>query len=107
IDIQALLPDAYLTQLYQGSRNLNYVLPAYLARINALRRRDEYDVLWVEKELFPWLPFWFERYWFNGPPVLLDFDDAIFHNYDLNKLWLVRRVLGTKIDQLMSGVEAV
>jgi glycosyltransferase involved in cell wall biosynthesis len=34
---------------------------------------------------------------------VLDYDDAIFHGYDLNKSKLIRRILGDKIDRLMQN----
>jgi len=107
ITVNAFLPDSYVRDLYEGHRNYRYALQAYLSRFMALRNRHAFDVMWIEKELFPWLPFWLEDVFLNGPPAILDFDDAIFHNYDLNSSWVIRRVLGKKIDRLMARVHTV
>jgi glycosyltransferase involved in cell wall biosynthesis len=64
-------------------------------------------VLWIEKELWPWAPAWLERAAWRGKPVLLDYDDAIFHNYDLHRSAAVRRLYGGKIDALMQHASMV
>jgi glycosyltransferase involved in cell wall biosynthesis len=56
----------------------------------------------VEKELFPWLPAWFEKLLQTfGVPYVVDYDDAVFHRYDLHPSRLVRTLLGDKIDRVM------
>lgn len=37
----------------------------------------------------------------------MDFDDALFHRYDLSPRALIRRVLGRKIDRIMAGAACV
>jgi len=107
ICVQSLMPDSYLRHLYQGNRDLGYVPRAFLNRWQAIRGSKAFDLLWVEKELFPWLPYWTEASWFEGPPVILDLDDAIFHNYDLNRNFVVRAFLARKIDRLMARASLV
>jgi glycosyltransferase involved in cell wall biosynthesis len=43
----------------------------------------------------------------RGVPYALDFDDAIFHNYDLHRAGWVRRVFGRRIDYLMENAHLV
>jgi glycosyltransferase involved in cell wall biosynthesis len=69
--------------------------------------RHNFDLVWVEKEALPWLPVWFEKRMLRGLPFVLDYDDAIFHNYDLNPLFLVRRFFGRRIDCLMASARLV
>jgi len=64
--------------------------------------------LWIEKELFPWLPSWCEMFIAClGIPYIVDYDDAIFHNYDTHSNILVRKLLGNKIDAVMRNAAAV
>jgi len=59
-------------------------------------------VLWIEYELLPWLPAWAEGLLGGfGLPYLVDYDDAVFHRYDLHRSGLVRTILGKKIDAIM------
>ncbi|MEX0902638.1 MAG: glycosyltransferase family 4 protein [Pseudohongiellaceae bacterium] len=43
----------------------------------------------------------------SGVPYIVDYDDAVFHNYDLSDNTLVRRLLGQKIDRVMAGAATV
>jgi hypothetical protein len=55
------------------------------------------DVVWLEKELLPWFPRWCEVGLFpRGVPVVVDFDDAIFHQYDQHQFSWIRTLLGGK-----------
>jgi glycosyltransferase involved in cell wall biosynthesis len=96
--------DEYVRTLYRGQAIPKVdVLRAYLNRLSTLIKSKSFDLLWVEKELFPWLPAWFEGllHLFKVPYVV-DYDDAVYHRYDMHPSSLVRRLLGRKIDRVMS-----
>lgn len=80
---------------------------SYGKRLLHLLQRHRYDVIWIEKEALPWLPASLERLLLRGVPYVLDYDDAIFHNYDRHSSALVRRLLGRRIDHLMAGARLV
>ncbi|WP_266202557.1 glycosyltransferase family 4 protein [Pontibacter kalidii] len=62
----------------------------------------KYDIVVIEKELFPYLPATVERILsFLGVKYIVDYDDAIFHNYDMHPNKYVRAALGNKIAQVM------
>ena len=98
------LPDAYLRRLYQGARpRLDIVATAYLRRIRRLLTgHADIDLIWMEKEALPWMPAWFER-WLrrSHAPLVVDYDDAVYHSYQQHRLGLVRTMLGTKIEEVM------
>lgn len=104
-----LLDDAYLETLYgAGQRPWPRVARAYLARLGQLLTVRRFDLLWIEKELFPMLPASAERLLAAaGVPYLVDYDDALFHNYDQHPRALVRHLLGRKIDRVMAGARLV
>jgi glycosyltransferase involved in cell wall biosynthesis len=100
--------DEYLARLYQRRERSGLVVKAYRDRIAQLRSIGTYDAVWIEKEAFPWLPWPVEQALLNCKvPIISDYDDAIFHQYDLHKAPLVRRVLGKKIDRVMAASELV
>lgn len=109
VDAAPLLPDAYLEALYAGRRWPPHRIAArYLGRLARLLAARRYDLLWIEKELLPWLPFAVERALLAGaPPYVLDLDDAWFHHYDRHRLAPVRALLGSKLDRLMRGAALV
>lgn len=108
VEVSPLLSDAYLNRLYAGAgRSWLDITVDYLMRLPWLMRAKQYDLLWIEKELFPDLPAWFESLFAKlGIRYIVDYDDAIFHNYDLSKNpW--RRTLVQKIDRVMRHASLV
>lgn len=107
--IVPLLGDNYLKAIYSGKR-IPYVSVAkcFLKRINHLINVRKFDLVWVEKEIFPWLPSIAESY-LNviRVPYIVDYDDAIFHKYDSNKSLLIRIVLKGKIESVMKRATVV
>jgi glycosyltransferase involved in cell wall biosynthesis len=109
VTVAPLLPDSYLRDLYAGKKpGVVSIAGAYVRRIGALMQRQKFDLLWLEYELFPWLPGWLELLALSKTtPYLVDYDDAIFHRYDLHTQPLVRRLLGHKIDSVMRHASTV
>ncbi len=95
--------DHYVRNLYSGRRtSVKTILGSYLKRLSVLTRSTSFDLLWVEKELFPWMPAWFEAFFHTLKiPYIVDYDDAIFHRYDKHSSLLVRTLLEHKIDRVM------
>ena len=94
-----LFDDAYLQRLYVGhGRQGRYVAARYIDRLRWLLSSPDVDIIWLHCELFPYLPGLLERLsgW-PGKPVVFDFDDAIFHNYDHHLKRPIRRFLGRKL----------
>ncbi|WP_140937937.1 glycosyltransferase family 4 protein [Sphingobacterium lumbrici] len=108
IEVSPLFSERYLAQLYAGKSTKAEALKGYVRRFCKLFSVRRYDKLIIEKELFPYLPAWFERVlsWL-GIKYIVDYDDAIFHNYDQHpNIWL-RKLLGDKIDQVMRYSDCV
>ena len=104
----SLFDDDYLERLYAKRSTSANVARAVLARIRQLRNPGTASLLWIEKEPLPWLPWPVEKALLpRGLPLATDFDDAIFHRYDLHRSAIVRRVLGRKIDRIMAASEIV
>ena len=100
--------DAYVRGLQQGQRSLFEVWRAYGRRLAGMLKAKNYDLLWIEKEIFPWMPAWFEGLLLSRQlPYVLDYDDAVFHYYDQHRNAAVRRMLGGKHRELMRGAALV
>lgn len=106
---EPLFPNQYLEELYEeGHKNHRLAIKRYLLRLRHIPKLRENDVVVVEKELFPYWPAIFERVLARlDTPVIVDYDDAVFHNYDLANNPIVRRSLGKKIDVVMRKADAV
>ncbi len=109
VTVAPFFEEKYIRNLYAGrGRGLNLVLKAYLRRLRAVLQAADFDLIWVEYEVFPWMPACFELTLASlRIPYVVDFDDAIFHRYDLHPNPLVRVFLGRKIDHVMRRAAAV
>ena len=104
LQISPLLRDGYLKRLYAGqATNWPEVFGDYLMRTVGLLRARKYDLLWIEKELFPNLPAWFEQALSAlGVRYVIDIDDAIFDNYSRSS-GRYQKLLTRKINKVMTG----
>ena len=100
-----LLDNDYLEQTFRGNAvPIFSILGSYLSRVKLLVGASGFDLIWVHCENFPYMPGLAERLTvISGKPVVYDFDDAIFHQYDTHSNPLVRRFLGKKLQPLMRG----
>lgn len=106
--VAPLLGDDYVAGLYQGRIPLASVIQSYWTRWQWLRRVADFEAVWVEKEMLPWIPAGLEL---GGVPrdipLIVDYDDAVFHRYDQHQWAIVRTVLGRKIDAVMRRANLV
>lgn len=109
ITISSLLDNQYLLDTYQGRpRNYMRIIWLYLKRVMLLVKTNQFQLLWIEKELFPWLPPWAEVFLQHiGCKYVVDYDDPLFHNYDQNANYFIRKFMGEKIDSVMKHAAVV
>jgi len=107
--VSPFFDDVYLNHLYStGKRRFKNAYAAYLRRFRAVKSARNYSTVWIEKEVFPFLPAWFETLIIrSGVPYVVDYDDAIFHNYDQHRLAVVHGLLGKKLDSLLANSKCV
>lgn len=104
----SLFDDAYLGKVYTGRRSSIASAHALVRRLSQLRAAHHVDLIWLEKEALPWVPWALERLVLpRRVPIVSDYDDAIFHRYDLHRSALVRRLLGRKLDKLVASTSLV
>ncbi len=108
LTVAPLLSNDYVAGLQRGLKPRGEVLAAYPQRVRALLRAQKFDLIWIEKETLPWLPAWLEQVLLpGGVPYVLDYDDAVFHYYDLHRKPWVKALLGNKHPRLMSKAAMV
>jgi glycosyltransferase involved in cell wall biosynthesis len=109
VTVAPFFDEAYLSGFYRsGGRRPFDVMRAYARRAAALAKMRRASVVWIEKELFPFLPGFVESLpACLGVPYVVDYDDATFHSYDNSANPLVRHVLANKLDPLLRGARAV
>lgn len=103
VSVKPFFDEAYLQDFYAGKKNIGAVIKSYLRRFFVLFTVLRYDRVVIEKEIFPFLPAFAE--WMMKTldiKYIVDYDDAIFHNYDLSTNPIIRKFLGAKIAKVMS-----
>jgi glycosyltransferase involved in cell wall biosynthesis len=105
--IQYLFGDTYLDHIFQKKPKPKiYILRKYLTRLFfIIFNIYKYDAIYIEKELFPYLPGWIER--FLKGRYVVDYDDAVFHLYDSNSNKLVKLLFKNKIRNIMKNARKV
>ena len=108
VDCAPLFSEYYLKRYNNGNRSLQAIVIAYAGRIARLLDLRRYSVIWIEKELLPYFPRMFDALLFAADrPFIVDFDDAIFHKYDLHPRPVVRRLFSSRLDGLLSRARTV
>lgn len=105
VEYWPLFSNTYLEKLFLGKKpTIGHIARLYVDRLRKLTTYSNAKIFWLHCEAFPYLPFVFENIvrW-KHIPVVFDYDDAIFHNYDLHHNPFIRRLLGRKIDQVMAA----
>ena len=100
-----LMSDGYSkTLLTEGRRALWSAIGSYGSRFTRLlgTRVKSFDAVFVQAEVFPWVPFLVERtlLFDRHPGVVVDYDDAVYADYD-------GTILDGKIDAVMRSCREV
>lgn len=108
VAVQPLLPRGYLTRLYaDGSRSSVTVAAALINRLWALVAHNSADIIWLQREALPFLPFGLEKILLARKPVVIDFDDAHHLYYKNSSSRLVQALYQDKTESLMRHAQAV
>ena len=93
--------EKYLKDLYAKNRiSVVNIIYLYIRRFLLIFTVKKYDLIWIEKEVFPYMPSFIESVitLFNVK-YIVDYDDAIFHNYDRFKSNLFRKKFNTLLQK--------
>ena len=109
VDVKPLLTTYYLEKKFKDQRtSFFYLIYLFLKRTFNLLNIRKYDVIIIHFELFPFLPPIFEWLLFKtDKKIYFDYDDAIYHNYDLSNNFFSRLFLSSKIKYLMKMADGV
>ncbi|MCC6912455.1 MAG: glycosyltransferase family 4 protein [Rhodospirillaceae bacterium] len=102
VRVHALFSDTDLRRLYKdGRRSFPRLMAALAGRIGAAIGAHRGGVVWLQQELFPFLPYALEAALLAGKKLVIDFDDA-------QHLYYKGRFFGAnKIEKLMRRADAV
>lgn len=102
IKVHQLLGDWYFDKGVSFIQKINFLLTSVKERLNILNKIVPGDLVFIEYELFPYLNGFAEKKLHSrGISFILDYDDAIFHHYGHHKFFLIRLLLGKKIQSII------
>lgn len=109
ITTMPLFSDSYIKNLYAGQRKSPVeIITSYGRRLACLMNTRHFDLVWLEAEMLPFLPAWGEYLISRSKtPLVVDYDDAVFHRYGQNQNAMVRIFLGNKIEKIMKHADLV
>lgn len=108
VQVAPFFDDAYLQVLYSGHGTRGPTAGYMLQRIRQMRCQPAPDLIWLEKEALPWVPWLMERAILpRSVPIVSDYDDAVFHRYDKHRFGAVRALLSNKIRRVMGASDLV
>jgi glycosyltransferase involved in cell wall biosynthesis len=107
VDAHPLFTAEDLRRLYKESRRpLGRLAAALSKRISTILRNQSSDVLWLQQELFPFLPFGIEAALLGTRRLVIDFDDA-HHLYYKDTPAPFGFLYRNKIERLMQRADIV
>ncbi|MCF6184631.1 MAG: glycosyltransferase family 4 protein [Bacteroidales bacterium] len=90
------------------TKSLLFFIKYFLKRTFRVLFLKNKDIIFIEKELIPYFPPIFEWYLsVRNIKYILDYDDAIIHNYNLSSNKLIRKLLSEKIPYIQAKAENV
>lgn len=105
-----LFNDDYIQNLYTNKKtNYCQIFIAYFRRIiQVLKYLGTNKIVFIEYELLPYFPSILEYLLFKTKvKIILDYDDAIFHNYDLHPNSLIKYLFGNKIYRVVKYANTI
>lgn len=100
IEIQSFMDTSYLANMFSKKRkNKVRILLSYCERLFAVLRSS--DNLIIERELFPYLPYMFEKWFLQGKKYILDYDDNVWEDHR------GKRLLEGKYDHLVKNARGI
>ena len=87
---------------------IGYTLYYFLRRALKIIQVYKYDLVYIEYELFPYFPAIFEKLFsLLNVKYIVDYDDAIFHNYNASSNFFIKVLLSNKIDTVVRNASYV
>jgi glycosyltransferase involved in cell wall biosynthesis len=109
IDVHPFFDDRYIDALFNHyPQNIFGIISSYFRRVFTILKSARYDLVWMQYELLPFIPFWFENIFLKRiTKLVVDYDDAVFHRYDQHVNKGVRSILSGKISKIMHSAQIV
>lgn len=102
VSISPFFNNAQLKESYeQGGHSVKSIISCYIKRLKAVFSNRK-KLMIIEKELFPYLPYFLERLLLKRV-YIIDIDDAIHIQYKNSKWFLIRLFFSNKIKNILKN----
>ncbi len=107
--ISPFFSNKIIKDLYKNKRRSILLLCiSYIKRLRVLTTIYKYDLIWIEKEALPYFPGFLEMFLLDKTTnYILDYDDAIFHNYDFKSSFLLNKIYSSKFKKLIENANEI
>lgn len=106
--VHPLFTNDDLRRLYKsGRRSALGLMAAFVRRLGRLLRAGPVDVIWLQQEIFPFLPYFAEGLLLSGRKLVVDYDDANHLYYETLGSTVGRALYEKKIAHLMKRADVV
>lgn len=92
---------------FKSLKGLFYLFKCYLKRFYDILKIRRNDIIFVQYEFTPFMPFNSLFFKIRGVKYIVDFDDATFHEYDQHPNRLIRFLFQTKISNVIKNAKWV
>ena len=87
--------------------SIKYLIGRYVNRLRKMLQIQKNDVVFVEYEFLPYIPFLSWYFKLRKINYIVDYDDAIFHHYDQSSNTLIKLLLKNKIKEVIKNASYV
>jgi glycosyltransferase involved in cell wall biosynthesis len=107
-EVHPLLDDKYNIGggLYK-KQDKTYLIVRYLKRMKRLLLVKKGDLIFLEIEFFPFMPFWGVILKILNIQYIVDYDDAMFHKYNKSENKIIKILFKNKIDEVIKNANKV
>lgn len=104
--VTPLFGDWYLESLWAQKQTIFFyfkIIKAYLKRLKIIFSLPSASLIYIGAELLPYVPFGIEYFLrIKKIKYIVEFDDAIFHNYDQSNSTLIKNLLSSKTNKVLT-----
>lgn len=95
--IHPFFDDKYRPGNFNGVSAYFYVIGCYLKRLSNMLKLNKNDIVFVQYEFTQFSPFFVLFFKLRNIRYIVDYDDAVFHDYDQSKSKIIRKLFKNKI----------
>ena len=107
VKIYSFFDNSYTPRSFKSIEGIKYVFKCYLKRFKYMLKINSKSLVFVQYEFTPFLPFNILFFKVFKIKYIVDYDDAVFHDYDQHKNKIIRTIFKFKIAHVIKHANFV